>query len=84
VLDVRAFESVNLQWKMSGDYISPPGGGACSPVGMQTVDFAPQSNRTLSYYGNAAKQKSGCVGPACSYKGVPGHPHSECLDDGEY
>ena len=84
VLDVRAYEAFNVEWKMSGDYVSPPAGGPCFPLGVQTVDFAPQSNRTLSYYGNAVKQTSGCVGSSCSYRGVLGHPHTECLDDGEF
>ena len=83
-LDVQDFEAFNLRWKLSANYRAPPVGGACFPIGMQTVDFAPQSNRTISYYGNEVKQMSGCTGSSCSYKGVVGHPHAECLADGEY
>ena len=66
------------------NYRPPAVRGSCFPVGVQTVDFAPQSNRTLSYYGNCVKQTSGCTDASCSYKGVNGHPHKECLSDGEY
>ena len=47
VLDVREYEAFDLRWKMSADY-RPPLPDARFPVGMQTVDFAPQSNRVSS------------------------------------
>jgi hypothetical protein len=84
VLDVRDFQSFDLRWKLSSDYRPPAVRDSCFPFGMQTVAFAPQSNRTLSYYGNDVKQLSGCTDASCSYKGVNGHPHKECLSDGEY
>ena len=78
------FEAFDLQWMISSDYTPPAVRGNHFPIGMQTVDFAPQSNRTISYYGNNVKQTSGCQGASCSYKGIMGHPHAETLADGEY
>ena len=48
-LDVREYESFDLRWMIAADYQLPPVHDSCFPFGVQTVDFSPQSNRTLSY-----------------------------------
>ena len=85
-LDVREYEAFDLRWRLSANYRPEPRGAALYPLGMQTVDFAPQSNRTLSYYGNDVKQLGGCSGSAdaCFYEGHPTHPHREIVGGGEF
>ena len=48
------------------------------------VKSPPPPKRLGLDYGNDVKQTSGCTGPSCSYHGVIGHPHAECLTDGEF
>eukprot|EP00040_Diaphanoeca_grandis_P017451 m.91022 g.91022 ORF g.91022 m.91022 type:complete len:980 (+) comp26441_c1_seq2:222-3161(+) len=78
-IDVDDFEAFNLQWKMSENHKAPSGGTALFPIGVQTVNCAPASNGTLSYYGNSVKQLN--IDDSVD---IVGHPHQELLGDGEF
>ena len=87
-IDVRAFESFDLKWKMSSNYQPPPSGSASYPIGVQTMDYPIGcfSNKTLTFCGNAVRStlKPPSEPRAPLAIQVKAHPHAETLADGEF